>query len=206
MGKTKFDTCFFERYARCSLVALLGERYASLVNEDRPDLQAPDRSLGIEVTRAMEENKSVADSLLLEMAGAEVQEEDREECDRILSSGYAYGLQGGRYIGASEYDYWFLAQPLKRIIASKVRKVGSGFYGDFREYGLYIFCKDYLNMDDIRLTMEYTRELQKGQTVAYRYLYLSQIENLSVCDLSSGSQCDYAISRGMCRDFFISSL
>lgn len=63
MGKTKFDTCFFERYAMISLQTLLGNRYACLVNEDRPDLQAPDHSIGIEVTRAMEENKSVADSL-----------------------------------------------------------------------------------------------------------------------------------------------
>ena len=70
MGKTKFDTCFFERYAMISLTSLLGEKYSCLVNEDRPDLQAPDHSLGIEVTRAMEESKKVADSLLLEMAGA----------------------------------------------------------------------------------------------------------------------------------------
>ena len=37
MGKTKFDTCFFERYAMISLKTLLGEKYSSLVNEDRPD-------------------------------------------------------------------------------------------------------------------------------------------------------------------------
>ena len=35
----KYDTCFFERYAMHSLRALLGERYAHLVNTDRPDLQ-----------------------------------------------------------------------------------------------------------------------------------------------------------------------
>ena len=38
----KFDTCFFERYAQITLETCLGPHYASLVNEDRPDLQMPD--------------------------------------------------------------------------------------------------------------------------------------------------------------------
>lgn len=127
----KFDTCFFERYARISLMTLLGQEYAALINEDRPDLQMEDRSLGIEVTRAMEPRKDVAREMLKEMAGLEVQESDREEMGEILRSGYGYGLQDGKYIGNLEYEYWALALPLRRIIASKIEKVGSGFYGDF---------------------------------------------------------------------------
>ena len=57
MAKRKFDTCFFERYAQITLETFLGSEYAGLVNEDRPDLQMPDQSLGIEVTRAMEPKK-----------------------------------------------------------------------------------------------------------------------------------------------------
>ena len=129
MGKRKFDTCFFERYAQLSLESILGEDYSDLINEDRPDLQKPDHSLGIEVTRAMEPRKDVAQELLNEMAGFNVPAEDKEEMERILQSGYGYGLQEGRYIGHIEYEYWRLAQPLKRIIESKVSKVGSGFMG-----------------------------------------------------------------------------
>ena len=54
----KYGTCFFERYAKISLEALLGREFSGLVNKDRPDLQSPDGvSLGIEVTRAMEESR-----------------------------------------------------------------------------------------------------------------------------------------------------
>ena len=84
----KFDTCFFERYARICLTAVLGEKFAALVNEDRPDLQMEDGSLGIEVTRAMEPRKDVAVDMLKEMAGLEVPESDREEMGEILRSGY----------------------------------------------------------------------------------------------------------------------
>ena len=213
MGKRKFDTCFFERYAQITLETLLGDSYASLVNEDRPDLQMPDKSLGIEVTRAMEPKKDVANELLKEMAGLEIKEEDREEMNQIISSGYGYGLQDGKYIGQLEYEYWALAHPLRRIIESKVSKVGSGFYGDFKEYGLYIFCKDHLSEEEVILTMEYTSYLQRHLDVKYSKMYLSLIDRLYVCDLSDVDRTDhktsctsYEISRNMCRDFFFRSL
>lgn len=210
MGKRKFDTCFFERYAQICLETLLGRRYEDLINEDRPDLQMPDHSLGIEVTRAMEPRKDVANDLLKEMAGFDVPEEDREDMDTIIKSGYGYGLQDGRYIGHIEYDYWALAQPLRRIIESKVGKVGSGFYGDFKEYGLYIFCKDDLTEEEVILTMEYTSELQRHLDIRYSTMYLSLIDRLYVCDLfdvdrmKKKTTCtSHEITRGMRRLFFM---
>ena len=213
MGKRKFDTCFFERYAQITLETLLGPSYSALVNEDRPDLQMPDKSLGIEVTRAMEPKKNVANDLLKQMAGLEIKDEDREDIGRIIESGYGYGLQEGKYIGRLEYEYWALAQPLRRIIESKVSKVASGFYGDFKEYGLYIFCKDNLSEEEVILTMEYTSDLQRHLDIQYSKMYLSLIDKLYVCDLSTVDRLShkttctsYDISRKMCKDFFLKSL
>ena len=209
----KFDTCFFERYAQICLETILGEKYAGLVNEDRPDLQMPDKSIGIEVTRAMEPAKDVAKALLKEMAGLTVEEKDKEEIGQIISSGYGYGLQEGRYIGTLEYDYWRLAQPLRRIIESKISKVGAGFYGDFQEYGLYIFCKDNLSEEEVILAMEYASDLQRNLDIKYSTIYLSLIDRLYVCDLSDVNRVlrktdctSYDISRKMCKEFFIKAL
>lgn len=209
----KFDTCFFERYAQICLETILGEKYAGLVNEDRPDLQMPDKSIGIEVTRAMEPTKDVAKALLKEMAGLTVEEKDKEEIGQIITSGYGYGLQEGRYIGTLEYDYWRLAQPLRRIIESKISKVGAGFYGDFQEYGLYIFCKDNLSEEEVILAMEYASDLQRNLDIKYSTIYLSLIDRLYVCDLSDVNRVlrktdctSYDISRKMCKEFFIKAL
>ena len=213
MGKRKFDTCFFERYAQITLETLLGIEYSGLVNEDRPDLQMPDKTLGIEVTRAMEANKNVANNLLKEMAGLEIKEEDKAEVGQIIDSGYGYGLQDGKYVGSIEYEYWALAQPLRRIIESKVSKVASGFYGEFDEYGLYIFCKDHLTEEEVILTMEYTSDLQRHLDIKYSKLYLSLIDKLYICDLDSVDRTShkttctsYAISRKMCKHFFLKAL
>ena len=209
----KFDTCFFERYAQITLETVLGEKYAALVNEDRPDLQMPDKSLGIEVTRAMEPRKDVALTMIKEMAGLQVAETERDEVDQILQSGYGYGLQEGKYIGSLEYEYWSLALPLRRIIESKVAKVGSGFYGDFKEYGLYVFCKDNLTDEEVAMTLEYTSELQRHLDVKYSVMYLSLIDKLYVCDLTGVDRTDglttyssYEITRAMCKEFFLKAL
>ena len=148
-----------------------------------------------------------------EMAGFDVAEQDREEVDQIIKTGYGYGLQEGKYIGHLEYEYWILAQPLRRIIESKVRKVGSGFYGDFAEYGLYIFCKDDLTEEEVILTMEYTSDLQRNLDVKYSKMYLSLIDKLYVCDLTQvdhlhhPTKCtSHDISRKMCKEFFLKAL
>lgn len=221
----KFDTCFFERYAQITLETVLGAEFADLINEDRPDLQKPDKSLGIEVTRAMEPKKEAAMTMQKEMAGLPVETEgsekdnnslsnsDREEMHQIISSGYGYGLQDGRYVGHLEYEYWSLALPLRRIIESKISKVASGFYGDFKEFGLYIFCKDDLTEDDAIMTMEYASELQRHLDVKYSKMYLSTIDRLYVCDLAATNRLDHKttctshdISRKMCKIFFIKAL
>lgn len=213
MGSRKFDTCFFERYAQITLETLLGESYADLINEDRPDLQMPDKSLGIEVTRAMKSSKDIAQAMLKEMAGLEVKEADRDEVKQIIDSGYGYGLQDGKYIGHLELEYWQLAHPLRRIIESKVSKVGSGFYGNFDEYGLYIFCKDDLDENEVILTMEYTSDLQRHLDIKYSKMYLSLIDKLYVCDLTQvdrlvrPTHCiSYDISKVMRKEFFMKSI
>ena len=209
----RFDTCFFERYARLTLTTLLGDAFAALVNRDRPDLQMEDGSLGIEVTRAMEPRKEAAVDMLKEMAGVEVPESDREEIGQIIRSGYAYGLQDGRYVGHLEQEYWSLALPLRRIIASKIEKVGSGFYGNFAEYGLYIFCKDSLSHEDVVMAMDYASDLQRHLDVKYSKIYLSLIDRLYVCDLGAADHLDhkttctsYPISMDMRRWFFMEAL
>jgi hypothetical protein len=194
-------------------MTLLGDEYAALVNRDRPDLQMVDGSLGIEVTRAMEPRKDVAVDMLKEMAGVEVPESDREDIGRIIKSGYAYGLQDGRYMGHLEQEYWSLALPMRRIIASKIGKVGSGFYGNFSEYGLYIFCKDDLSYEDVVMTMDYASDLQRHLDVKYSKIYLSLIDRLYVCDLGAADHLDhkttctsYPISLDMRRWFFMEAL
>ena len=198
----KFDTCFFERYAMISLATLLGEHYAHLVNRDRPDLQDEAQSLGIEVTRAIRENKNVANALVNEMAGEDVKEVNAEDLRHINQSGYAYGLGDGTLIGRNEYEFWSLALPLKRILEIKMDKVNNGFYGDFHEFGLFVFTKEDLDLDQITQAIAFMMEKQAYQNRLYSRLFLSQIQTLFDCDLETGRYRKIKISQEQRRSFY----
>ena len=207
---SRFDTCFFERYARVSLEKLLDEGFAALLNKDRPDLQSADgRSIGIEVTRAMPESKEAADTMLKEMAGIRPVKSagvESGDLDSMLASGYGYGLDDGQYVGSREYDYWSLALPMRRIIENKVSKAGNGFYGEFELLALYVFSKDALSDSEVADIMDFTMNLQSENKIRYDFLYLSDINNLNVCDLRSAQMVCHPISRVQRRDFFLASL
>lgn len=207
---SRFDTCFFERYARVSLEKLLDEGFAVLLNKDRPDLQSADgRSIGIEVTRAMPETKEAADTMLKEMAGIRPVKSagvESGDIDSMLASGYGYGLDDGQYVGFREYDYWSLALPMRRIIENKVSKAGNGFYGEFESLALYVFSKDALSDSEVADIMDFTMNLQSEYKIRYDFLYLSEINNLNVCDLRSAQMACHPISRVQRRDFFLASL
>jgi hypothetical protein len=202
----KFDTCFFERYAMVSLATLLGEHYANLVNRDRPDLQDEAQSLGIEVTRAIRENKNVANALVNEMAGEDVKEVNAEDLRHINQSGYAYGLGDGTLIGRNEYDFWSLALPLKRILEIKMDKVNNGFYGDFNEFGLFVFTKEDLDLDQIKQTIAFMQEKQAFQNRFYSRVFISQIQTLFDCDLETGHYRKIRVSKEQRRSFYEQSI
>lgn len=203
----QFDTNFFERYAKITLSSLVDGTFDELVNKDRPDLQSPDsKSIGIEVTRAMEESKDAANFLLKEMAGIIPCQDDVTEMNDIITYGYGYGLQDGRYIGTKEYEYWALALPLKRILKSKTEKAGNGFYGQFDRLGLYVFCKDSLTTESVHDTMDYVHTLQEDSPIKYDTLYLSEISNLYVCSLRTQSTAQFPISQMQRKEFFIKAL
>lgn len=189
---------------------LLDEGFAALLNKDRPDLQSADgRSIGIEVTRAMPETKEAADTMLKEMAGIRPVKSagvESGDLDSMLASGYGYGLDDGQYVGSREYDYWSLALPMRRIIENKVSKAGNGFYGEFESLALYVFSKDALSDSEVADIMDFTMNLQSENKIRYDFLYLSEINNLNVCDLRSAQMVCHPISRVQRRDFFLASL
>lgn len=213
MAYRKYDTCFFERYAMFQLQTLLGHKFDDLVNRDRPDLQSiGDRSLGIEVTRAMEGGKDAALQMLKDISGITKDADDNASDFRtIVESGYGYGLREGNFIGGIELDYWKTAQPMREIISNKVSKVSSGFYGDFDEFGLFVFSKEHINGINAFDTVQYTLDMQQSLDIRYSRLYISAISDFYACNLEDGISPDFRITpikvdELMRRRLFLSAL
>jgi hypothetical protein len=197
----RYDTNFFERYARISLIDLVDDSFVGLKNSDRPDLQDDKHGIGIEVTRAIRENKDVANALINEIVGRPVLDVSENDWIDMTKYGYGYGIHES-IVGKIEYDYWAAALPLRRIIENKIRKVSNGFYGDFPKFGLYIFSKENLTDDMVRSTMAYATDMQRSNEKKYSYMYISQIQELFICDLNDSSFCMVEISKKQRRKFY----
>jgi hypothetical protein len=111
-------------------------------------------------------------------------------------------LGDGSIIGRNEYEFWSLALPLKRILEIKMDKVNNGFYGDFDEFGLFVFTKEDLDLDQIKQTIAFMREKQAYQNRLYSRLFISQIQAMFDCDLETGQYKKYKVSREQRRQFY----
>lgn len=198
----KFDTRFFERYAKTCLEIILGSRYSNLKNYDRPDLQDNEASIGIEVTRAMEESKVAALKMINVMAADDIFPKMEYSSKDLVKLGYSYGLVKSLYMAPAEYKYWSLAFPLKRIIQSKVNKVINDFYGRYNELGLFIFVNDELLQKDIVDSMSLVIELQAKSDIGFNHLYLYDAQYLTVCDIATFSFERYCVSDELSGKFF----
>ena len=134
-----------------------------------------------------------------------------DEIDQILEYGYAYGLQKGKYIGVKELSYWSMALPLRRILESKVSKVGNGFYGHFDKMGLFVFSREDLKESEAVKAMNYTLQLQKYLDIRYNRLYLADVDDLYVCNLDDGLKessrlVRYPITQDQRKEFYLEAI
>lgn len=212
MAYRKYGTCFFERYAALELQQLLGHKFDDLVNDDRPDLQSSDhRRLGIEVTRAMEQGRDAAQQMLKEISGiVEVDSQIDDEIRRLADRGYGYGIRQV-LAGSLESDYWRTALPMKQIIASKVGKVASGFYGSFEEFGLFVFSNVHVTELSAMDAVRYILSLQRDNDIRYARLFISCVDTLYACNLEDDISDEYRltvneITREQRRTFYLGAL
>ncbi|MGN1234134.1 MAG: hypothetical protein ACI4UJ_11910, partial [Candidatus Cryptobacteroides sp.] len=110
-----------------------------------------------------------------------------------------------------ELDYWMGARPMKEIIASKVGKVSSGFYGDFGEFGLFVFSNDPLTLPNAYAAVQYTLSLQRTLDVKYSRLYISAVSDFYACNLEDDISPEFRITpcqvdEQQRRAFFLSAL
>lgn len=199
-GTMRLNTHFFETYAMISLADLLGERYAGLENLDRPDLQDPRRGIGIEVTRAMDETREKELEMEDEIAGR------TRGMRRFMQLGESFSRHAEEEGAIYAAKWWNMVLSLKRAMEKKVGRLQSGAYGNFDEFGLYIFSADDLTLQEAAGAMEEMNRLQNGAALQYAKLFLNQIQKMYVCDLERQTIQEYYIKEEKQQFYFETTL
>ena len=146
------DTRYFERYA-CAQLKDLSAEYAALCCADRPDLQDAQGRIGIEVTRAMRENRKDALAFYREISGrAETVEDPAAE---------------GLILHAAK---------------KKIDLLARGEYAAFDKYGLYIFSAYDLTRDALARLLGYFYLMQRNNQKKYSVLFINEVQKVYLCD------------------------
>ncbi|MBQ5572039.1 MAG: hypothetical protein IIT38_04105 [Bacteroidales bacterium] len=84
--------------------------------------------------------------------------------------------------------------------------MANGFYGCFHEFGLFVFSKDELSLEYATQTMDYTIEIQQGNTTKYATMFIFDTHSLFVCDLVNDIITQINVSAEQCERYYIGAL
>ena len=142
---------YYEKLAKKILERHQCDVYAHLTQDDRPDLQDPVNSIGVEVTSSGDYKDFEADSLFKKVCGRNIEGLTISEKDKIKelsSDDYRFEKSGANGIDSMSYPAkWVSNEHILTGIRRKLEKlnrVGEQSYRDFDNYHLFIFSEYFL--------------------------------------------------------------
>lgn len=186
-----------ECYAKIALEWLPDEQYDNLIVSDKPDLQARDKSIGIEVTQAFDPHQLEAEKLYVKIACNEIRNKEKAT-DLIKKSGCK--LDEGVLCGKKSIDSFCL---VLKALEHKLKKLNGGGYAAFEKYGLFVFSDIYADKEMLKNALDSIIQIQERQSIIFKWVmvstygcfYLFDIDknDFRVIKISSEEQCSIAM-------------
>ena len=168
---------YWECYAKVVLEHVLSKSYKNLQLRDKPDLQFPDGSTGIEVTQAIDPDQLNAEKLYSNIEYNLIRNEKRAK-EEIKKCGceFVNGLLKGKP-GTDSFD--IILNALKR----KLNTINKGGYILFNEYDLFLFSDIYSNDEMRQNALKTMVELSKGYKITFKQIMVLVPGALYIFDL-----------------------
>ena len=157
-----------------------GETYRFLHHGDAPDLQDTDKSIGIEVTRAVDIGEAQAQSEFVKLREKDDPDE-KEKCRRII-----------RQTGFKLPEDWCMKHPssllkqeqdiIVHAFDSKIQKVNAYRQNGFSSVGVFIYREDPLFSDTELEWFEWLQSAQAETPDRFDFAYLCYISGLLFYD------------------------
>lgn len=190
---TKLD--YWECYAKIVLEELFPDNFCNLRLADKPDLQYSVGSIGIEVTRA-EDQEQVEAERLYSYLPYENESKRQRHIERIEQIGAK--VQNGFLSGIPDEDNF---NRINTAIDRKCTALSKGGYAKFKEYHLFIFSTIYAVEHMLKEELELL--IMKNIVKFYRMIYVLIpggmycfdliTKNYKVFDIDSNMQYRHAI-------------
>ena len=169
---------YYECYAKIILSELVSKDYENLILRDRPDLQFPDGSKGIEVTRACNPDYQKAESLWLRIQHGSVRNRDGA-LKEIKKSGCS--CKNGLLFESGTDSFTLILQALKK----KLETINKGYYAPFHHYDLFVFSGIYADDSMLQNALRAMLDLSLNYNCKFEKVLVSVPGFLYIFDLLS---------------------
>lgn len=185
--KSHLQTKYTENFAYRVLKLCYPEQYQSLLLEDAPDLQMPDKSIGIEVTVAVSKQIAQIDGEFCNYRVGKQNAEAKERCKQIIED------NGGKI---EQFGLSYPVQTLKgeqeifqTAIQNKMEKLAAYRRKGFSQVGLFLLYEEMpIPPGNVqRDWLHWFDAAQAGYEDKYDFLYLCYPDALLTYHFSTGS-------------------
>ena len=197
MGKNKYTTRYFEKYALLSLKHCSELSPSDFVLSESPDLQSKPLDIGIEVTRAIWA-EDVRASLIEEYFDRVLNGDNSKIWSLyprlrdlvVIDSVAVHRLERS----SKRPDFKIHIQPISQSIITKTVKLNKN-YRIFSDNALYIFSfNDNISKDSVLKEIELADENTSRLKHKYQYIYINTIDEILVYDRKTKSISSYPLS------------
>jgi len=174
-------TAYFEYTALIVLVELFPEKYGELIRKDKPDLQDADKSLGVEVTRAIEGNYGEIEGLTSEaFYGNEAYKaKATRQIEKLGGSFDEFGMLWPT--GHDNFD------AIYREFDRKLQKLNSGNYAQICHNELFIHSDIYAIDSMLKQALKLMIEKQRDFSIKFELIYVFVPGAIYILDLRNES-------------------
>lgn len=162
---------YYYEYRACKLFEYCYANRVELICSDKPDLQAVDKSLGIEVAEAILTQDAIVSGEFTKYEFGKKNEEDRKRCvQKIQQCG---GKVNELYLRYPSHTLDDELQNYKDIINKKIRKLPQYRSQGYSHMGLFIVCSSIPIPFEIETLRELFAAAQQTGTDKFEYIWLS---------------------------------
>ena len=195
---SKLHSTYIEQLSFSLLKYIFPETSSKFILSDAPDLQAEDKSVGIEITEAIAPKIAQIDGEHAKLRFGKKTEHEIEKCKRLIEkNGGKVDSTGILYPVTNSKDEWSI---FSNTLEKKIKLLPSYKRKGYKKMGLFIFFNDTPLPFDSKITMERFTEIQKDSIDQYNFLLFGHHNGMMVFDFFNMIHENYTIDQDTFND------
>lgn len=191
--ESKLHSKYIEQLSFLLLKHIFPEISSKLILSDAPDLQAMDKSVGIEITEAVAPKIAQIDGEYAKLRFGKKTEHEKEKCKQLIEkNGGKIDSIGLSYPVTNSKDEWNI---FSNALKKKIKLLPSYKTKGFEKMGLFILFNEPPIPFNPKVTMERFAEIQKESVDQYDFLLLGYHNGVIGYDFSSMNYKVYTIDQ-----------